>query len=118
MRALSVAEYRALTKPRKYRNKPKQADGYKFASTAEAHRYSELRWLEKAGDIAELEVHPRFSLDVNGVHIGNYTGDFGYRTPTGYVLEDVKGGEATRTTAYKLRKRLMKAIHGIEVRET
>lgn len=30
---------------------------------------------------------------------------------------NVKGGPATRTEAYKLRKKLMKAVHGIEIEE-
>jgi uncharacterized protein DUF1064 len=114
--SITVAEYRKLKKPRKYRNKPTMADGHKFDSVAEANRYSELKWLEKAGQIGELEVHPQFRLDVNGVHIGNYKGDFGYRTPAGYVLEDVKSAP-TKTQAFKLRKRLMKAIHGIDIVE-
>jgi hypothetical protein len=113
---LTVAEFRALKQKRKYRNKPKTVGEHKFASVAEAKRHSELLWLEKAGEISELEVHPRFSLDVNGVHIGYYTGDTAYRTPAGKVVEDVKQ-DSTRTTAYKLRKRLMLAIYGIEIRE-
>ena len=37
-------------------------DGIKFASGAEAQRYCELKLLEKAGEIYDLEVHPRIQL--------------------------------------------------------
>lgn len=114
---LPASQYHELArKRRKYGNTPTSKGGIKFASVAEAKRYSELLWLQKAGEISELEAHPRFSLDVNGVHIGNYTADASYRTPDGYVVEDCKSAP-TRTTAYKLRARLMLAIHGIAVRE-
>lgn len=115
---MTVAEYQALQKkPRKYRNKPKTVGQHKFASVAEATRFSELKWLEHAGEIAELEVHPRFRLDVNGVHIGRYTGDFAYRIPSGLVVEDVKSVATRRVRDWTLRKRLMLAIHGIAVVE-
>lgn len=50
--------------------------------------------------------------------IGYYTADFAYETKDGVpVVEDVKGGNATRTEAYRLRKRIVEAIYGIEIRE-
>ncbi len=113
---LSVEEYRALKKQRKYRNRPVKGT-HTFASVAEAKRYSELLWLEKAGDISELEVHPRFSLDVNGVHIGRYTADFSYRVANGKVVEDCKSPATRRIRDWYMRKNLMKAIHGIDIVE-
>lgn len=43
--------------PHKYHAKPTTVDGIRFASKAEARRYSELRLLEKAGEIKNLEAH-------------------------------------------------------------
>lgn len=50
--------------------------------------------------------------------IGYYTADFLYKTKDGKaVVEDVKGGRATSTEAYRLRKKMVEATYGFEVRE-
>lgn len=50
--------------------------------------------------------------------IGYYTADFTYETKEGKaIVEDVKGGRATSTTAYRLRKRLVEATYGFTVTE-
>ena len=79
----------------------------------EKERYEELLWLEKAGEIADLESHPRFSLDVNGVHICDYIADEVFFEGEQRVVVDVKGVE---TAEFKLKAKLMLAIYGIEVR--
>jgi len=121
----------------KYGAKPMVVGGIRFDSTKEARRYSELRLLEKAGQIAGLETQPKFPIDVvqlwrDGlwtwatskkdppeiVQCGVFTADFRYvETDTGQVvIEDVKSGP-TKTTAYRLRKRLVEAIHGVTISE-
>lgn len=115
---LSIVEYRQIArKPRKYRNEPKTADGFRFDSRKEARRYRELRLLQQAGEISRLEVHPCFELKVYGTPVGKYTGDFAYAERGEYIVEDCKSPATRREAAYRLRRRLMKAIHGIEVRE-
>ena len=100
----------------KYRNKPVEVDGIRFASKAEARRYGELKLLERAGEIADLRLQPPFRLDVNGLHIADYRGDFAYRNVrTGMAgVEDVKG---VRTDSYRLKRLLMKACHGVDIVE-
>lgn len=118
--SISVDEYRKLTaKPRKYRNKPKLVDGYKFDSRKEAKRYGELVLMQRAGEIWGLEVHPKFNLIVNGHMVGRYTGDFAYypRQQFKKTVEDCKSEATKRIRDWPMRKRLMLAIHGIEVRE-
>ena len=44
-------------------------DGHRFDSAAEGRRYATLAALERAGKIAELELHPRFDCVVAGVKI-------------------------------------------------
>jgi hypothetical protein len=109
----------------KYGARPRRVDGIRFDSTREAARYLELRILEAAGAISALEVHPKFPIDVaplfdGGAPIpcGTYTADFRYRDLRSgdVVIEDVKSGP-TRTTAYRLRKRLTEALHGVTIRE-
>ena len=102
----------------KYHNVRVACDGYIFASKRELQRYQELKLLVYAGQIRDLQLQPAFSLDVNGVHVANYIGDFAYtELGTGaYVVEDVKS-TATRTAVYRLKKRLVKALYHLEVRE-
>ena len=100
---------------RKYSNTPVVVDGYRFASKAEAKRYGELKLLEKAGKISGLTLQPRYKLEVHGMKICDYVGDFYYFTKTSHqVAEDVKG---IRTPVYRLKKKLMKAIYGIDIVE-
>ncbi len=98
-------------------NRPK-VDGIRFASQAEENRYHELKALEKAGAICALRTQPRYALEVRGVLICTYVADFVYFEEVAggvAVVEDVKG---VLTDVYKLKKKLMKAIYGIEIRET
>jgi hypothetical protein len=105
-------------KSNKHHAEPTTVDGVRHASKREARRYATLRRKERAGEICNLEPHPRFDLTVDGQHIGYYTADAQYRdVKTGtLVIEDTKGA-STRTEAYMLRKKLMKAIHGIDIVE-
>ena len=119
--SMSADQYRQLPpeKPRKYRNKPFVSnEGIRFDSMAEARRYSELKLLEAAGEIEGLVLQPRFPLLINGVKIGEYRGDFQYwdnqRSRT--VTEDVKS-PATITPVYRIKRKLMLALHGIEIEE-
>lgn len=108
----------------KYRAKPCRIDGVRFASQREGARYLDLRLLEKAGEIRGLEFQPVFPLSVirasNGevVDVGRYTADFAYFDVRQgkRVIEDVKS-KPTRTTAYRLRKRIAEAVHGISITE-
>lgn len=113
----------------KYRNRRTVVDGISFHSAKEGRRYQELKLLQKAGQIADLHLQPRIKLQSGGVHICDYVADFFYterrpewinngNDPEYYsapVYEDVKG---TRTPIYKLKKRLVKALTGIDILET
>jgi hypothetical protein len=46
----------------KYNNKKTQIDMYVFDSILESKRYKQLALLEKAGEIKELKLQPRFLL--------------------------------------------------------
>ena len=108
-----------VSKPRAGRKV--EFDGHKFDSVLELHRYGELRLLERAGAISELEVHPKLSLEVNGKKIGRgfIVLDFRYLDRGGgtprLVYEDVKGVD---TRESRLRRELAEAIHGIEIKVT
>lgn len=101
----------------KYRAIPTSVDNIVFASKREANRYFELKVLQRAGEISELQVHPRFPLIVRDVKICTYVADFAYRRADGaMVVEDVKS-KPTITPVYRLKKRLMLALNGIIVQE-
>ncbi len=90
-------------------------DGHKFPSKAEAKRYQELRLLERAGEITDLRLQPRYDLHVNGRKIGAYVGDFCYLTSHGAeVVEDVKG---MKTPMYRWKKKHLLAQWGIDITE-
>lgn len=99
----------------KYRNVRTEVDGQSFASKREAKRFSELRLLQKAGQISDLKTQVRSPLDVNGQPVCHYVADFTYTEGGELVVEDSKG---YRTPEFILKSKLMRAVHGIEVRET
>ena len=105
----------------KYRAVRTEVNGITFASKREAKRFCELKMLEKAGEVINLELQPRFDLEVLSpigevVKIGRYTADFRYQHFLREVVEDVKS-PASRTEAYMLRKRHVEAQYGIRIQE-
>jgi Protein of unknown function (DUF1064) len=104
----------------KYAARAVEVEGIRFASTREARRYRELQLLARAGVIADLELQPRWVFMVEGIRIGAYRADFRYRVcRTGAtVVEDVKSAATKRARDYPLRKKLLRALFGIEVVET
>lgn len=108
-------------KPSKYKNVKTEVDGITFSSKKEASRYGELKLLQRAGEIDSLTLQPSYKIcvpDMAGEDalICHYVADFRYwdRKRNAWVVEDVKG---VRTAAYKIKKKLMAAIHGIAIRE-
>lgn len=104
----------------KYRNVKTVVDGITFDSIKESRRYGELKLLERAGRITGLQVQPAFRIVVNNCLICTYKADFRYVTDTPHasgqvVIEDCKG---FLTPVYRLKKKLMLAVHGISVVET
>ena len=102
-------------RPNKYKAKKTVVDGIKFASKREAARYKDLLVLERAGQIACLELQHVYHLIVNGVNLGKYIADFLYIENGSVVVEDAKG---FKTPVYRLKKKLMFALYGVQIRET
>ena len=101
----------------KYRAIPTVVDGIRFASKKEANRYRNLCLMHEAMEIEDLELQPSYDIVVGGKKVCRYVADFRYKDRrTGeIVVEDVKG---VKTAVYRLKKKLMKALHGIEITET
>jgi hypothetical protein len=121
--AVIAGRYKAEVGKTKFRNVRVEVDGIKFHSKAEAHRYTELKLMEKAGLIRNLKLQVPFPIVINEIKVCTYISDFTYDEEVEWVagkswqqiVEDVKG---MKTATYQLKKRLMKAVLGITIRET
>lgn len=97
-------------RPNKYGNRKTTVDGKTYDSAREAQRHSELKLLQRAGDIRGFAEQVTFILP-GGV---KYRADYVVLCNDGsYRVEDAKG---VRTKEYRIKKRLM-AEMGIEIVE-
>ena len=107
----------------KYHNRKIIKDGMTFDSVKEYRRFCELLLLEKAGAITGLECQTPFELiptqRINGKVVERactYKADFTYYLPDKtWVVEDTKG---YKTPEYKIKKKLMLRVFGIQIKET
>lgn len=103
----------------KYGNKKVVVDGHPFDSKREARRYKELKLLERAGKIKDLELQPKFELiptvrtEHETLYKVSYYADFRYVDCNSgkVIVEDVKS-KGTITSVYKLKKRLFIQKYG------
>ena len=99
---------------RKYHNKKTVADGIKFDSKLEAERYAQLKILERAGVIRDLELQPEYELIPSFRKNGKtwrrtvYKADFRYilAEDDSYIIEDVKGSTEVITSIFRLKRKL------------
>lgn len=114
---LALKELDKMKRRNKYGNIKTVVDGIRFDSKKEAKRYGQLKILEIAKEIKGLDVHPKYQLKVKDEIICFYEADFSYRDlkTKKFIIEDCKG---VKTAVYRLKKKLMKAIYGIEILET
>lgn len=116
---MTIEQYKALPakKKLKYCNKKVVVDGITFHSKREANRYCVLKLLVYAGEITDLRLQPEYPLRVNGHLVCTYRADFEYTQVKGdrQIVEDCKG---YANVYYKLKKKLMRAVYGIEILET
>jgi len=116
---------RTILKGAKYRNQPTIVEGHRFDSKKEARRYQELRYLEQKGVIENLSLQVAFVLapsvrfedEPRAKPALKYVADFVYSEGGRRIVEDVKSGATAKAAAYRIKRHLMKAVHGIEVKE-
>jgi hypothetical protein len=99
----------------KYGNVKTTVDGIVFHSKREAARWGQLRLLEKAGVVRDLTRQVRIRIEIAGMKVCDYIADFVYWEDGHKIVEDCKGFQ---TDVYKLKKKLLRAAHGITIRET
>lgn len=99
-----------LKGPPKYGNRRTTAHGLAFDSQREADVYGEQLLRQAAGEIRDLQAHPRYPLEAYGQSLGYYEADHSYWDVAGGlpVVVDVKS-KPTRTPLYRLKKRIFEA---------
>lgn len=111
-------------KRNKYNAIKTEADGIKFDSLSEAIRYSELKLLQMAGEISDLECHPSYLLQEKfkwrgfAVRSISYEPDFRYRDMGSVgcplIVEDVKSNTSrrgTQTSTFELKAKWFKKTY-------
>lgn len=101
----------------KYNARKTEVDGILFDSKKEARRYKELKLLEKAKEVENLKLQPRFVLMEGFRHEGKairkieYIADFMYfdNMSNELVVEDTKG---YKTDVYNVKKKLFLKRYG------
>lgn len=93
-------------------------EGIWFQSKKEGERWAVLVSLLRAGRISCLTRQRRFKLKVNGHLVCTYVADFVYIEAGRQVVEDVKSPVSRKLQPYPIKKKMMMAIYGIEIKET
>ena len=120
----------------KYKSKKTIVDGIEFDSRKEANRYCELKLLQRAGKIQNLELQKAFELipaqreriinpKSGEVKKGKvieravtYVADFVYTENGRIIVEDVKGYKGGGAYAvFTVKRKLLLYRYGIRVRE-
>lgn len=107
----------------KYGNKKCIYQGIVFDSKKECDHFIYLQYLEKAGEITDLqrqvrfELQPSFKFNGKTIRSINYVADFTFKDKDGQLhIVDVKGSRATMTEVYKLKKKMMQ-FKGYDIEE-
>lgn len=107
--------YRSTKPENKYHNIKTVVDGITFDSKKEARRYQEIKLMERAGIISGFIRQPKFVLqDKFTTREGvkeqaiTYKADFAikFKDKSIWTIWEVKGGNATRTDDYELRRKM------------
>lgn len=104
-----------------YNTKWPDMSGFIHDSKREAHRADELLLMQRAGAITDLHQQVPFEL-IRSQKLSTgkteravtYIADFTYWKDGHFIVEDAKG---VRTKEYVIKRKLMKQVHNIEIRE-
>jgi len=76
----------------KFHNKPfYDADGTYWHSRGEYRRWEQLKLMQRAGEIFDLQRQVRFVFVHDDVEIGRWIADFAYIEKRKFIAEDFKG---------------------------
>ena len=104
-------------KSSKFGAKKTIVDGITFDSKWESERYGQLRAMERGGIVTDLKLQVKYDIVINDIKICRYIADFVYKeeSPDGKIKEIVEDAKGFETPEFKLKKKLMKAVHGIDI---
>lgn len=120
----------------KYGNKKATHNGITFDSRRERNRYINLLTLQRAGEISDLKMQVSFEIIPAVYEIvekqmktkvkkvekcvqraTHYIADFVYKDKDGNeIVEDVKGSTKMLTPEFRLKMKLMRYVHGIQIK--
>ena len=125
-----------MIKRSKYGNRKVIVEGINFDSEREAKRYLILKEYQNKGDISDLKLQVVYELipaikelktvvlktktiqkDVTIQQAITYRCDFTYVKDEKLIVEDVKISPKMLPPEYKLKKKLLRYVHGIDIRE-
>ena len=135
-----MVNFKKQYRPPKYGNRKVTFDGLEFDSMKEMNRYAELKMLERAKEIRNLQTQVKFTLipaqyetyeryGKKGKRLKDgerllekgcdYIADFVYQDATtgDLVVEDVKSVATRKKESYIIKRKLMLWVHGIRVKE-
>lgn len=114
-------DYFKKMKENKYHNKKTFYKGVEFASIAEANYAQQLDVLKKArgkDKVKSWKPHVPYQITVNKKKICTYISDFLVEYENGRIeVVDVKSEHTRKLAVYRLKKKLMKAVHNIDIVE-
>ena len=104
-------------KSSKFGAKKTVVDGITFDSKWESERYGQLKAMERGGIVTDLELQVKYDIVINDIKICKYIADFVYKeeSPGGEIREIVEDAKGFETPEFKLKKKLMKAVHNIDI---
>ena len=125
-----------MIKRSKYGNRKVTIEGINFDSEREAKRYLILKEYQNKGDISDLKLQVVYELipaikelktvvlktktiqkEVTIQQAITYRCDFTYVKDEKLIVEDVKISPKMLPPEYKLKKKLLRYVHGIDIRE-
>ncbi len=96
----------------KFKNQSSMWKGYWFRSKVEREHAWFLESERQAGRISKWEYEKNYEIRVNEKHICDHYPDFTVTLPNGVVrVDEVKGGRATMTETWRLKKKLFEACY-------
>ncbi len=115
-------EKKSDKKANKYGAQRVTIQGIPFDSKAEAKRYLQLKAMEQAGEISNLEIQVDFPLVPDQLVDGRkergvkYVADFRYIRDGQSIVEDVKSAP-TKTKEFIIKRKLVLWLHKVAVQE-
>ena len=117
----SRATRKAKKKPKYGNEKTGGKDGKEFDSKKEANFAQTLETLIRIGEVEKYDRQVRYDITINGKYIAFYKLDFlvhytgGRKEYIDVKPFDIKKNKFLTTPTFMLKKKLVEAIHGIEI---